>query len=99
MKAMNEFESLLVIAGLILALCAIIDPPLTATKPGVTGSGPAYVPSGTVQAQEFAQQVVEAGGVAVAGNSALIMELQDRGAAAPASRLQFRLPPQPRASW
>lgn len=98
MKAMNEFESLLVIAGLILALCAIIDPPLVSTKSDVTGSGPAYASHGSVQARELAQQVVEIGGSAVAGESSLVADLQG-GSAALASRLQFHMPRQARSSW
>jgi hypothetical protein len=42
MNAMNEFHSVLVIAGLILAACALIDLPLAAPGAGATAAGSTY---------------------------------------------------------
>ncbi|MCK9382003.1 MAG: hypothetical protein M0P95_13200 [Sulfuritalea sp.] len=56
MKAMNEFESVLVIASLILAVCAVMDGPLAAPNAGAGRQGSDYVAAGVRQAFDLARQ-------------------------------------------
>lgn len=56
MKAMNEFEKLLVIAGLILAACAAMDLPLEPPHAAVSGSGGVYAGYSVVKSIDLALQ-------------------------------------------
>lgn len=98
MKAMNEFETVLVIATVILAVCAIIDLPLNPSGTGVANSDNPYSGLGIAQSIELLKQDVHGiGGLSVEPLLAASAEPGDGKKHTPS--LQLRLPRQTRTSW
>ena len=97
MKAMNEFESLIVIATLILAVCAAMDPPRAAPDAGIVGQAGEQSASGVAQPFEIAKQA----GSGFAGSGAVLepVSMEAGNRRGPAPMLLMRSSPQSRTSW
>lgn len=97
MKTMNEFESLIVIATLILAVCAAMDPPSAVPDAGNGGQVNGRSGSGVTQSFDLAKQA----GSGFAGSGAVLepvsMEAGNRRGPAPMPLM--RSPRQPGTSW
>lgn len=100
MKAMNEFESLIVMATLILTVCAAMEPPSAAPDAGNGGQGSDRSRFGVTQSFDLAQQ---AGSDFAASGAVLepvsMARLDAANGRAPAPMLQLRSPRQSGSSW
>lgn len=100
MKAMNEFETVLVIATVVLALCAAIDLPLNPSGTGVANLGNPYSGLNSAQSMEVLKR--DGNGVNRGGTSAeplLAAGNETDGSKRHTASLQMRLPRQARMSW
>lgn len=100
MKAMNEFETVLVIATVILAVCATIDLSLNPSGAAVANSDNPYSGLGIAQSTELLKRDgigIVRGGSHVEPLLAASAEADDAKRHAPS--LQMRLPRQARMSW
>lgn len=91
MKAMNEFESVLAIAALILAVCATMDIPLAGPNAASARSGSDYAGSRVTPSLEPISQEVTDIGVSRAAADPLAMaspEAEHRPRYAPAMLVQ-----------
>jgi hypothetical protein len=88
MKAMNEFESVIVIAGLIIAVCATTDLQLAAPDAAVDRQGKGYSGSAMTQSIDLAWQASPD----MAGNGAVPEPVSMTG---PDAGSGLRQPPMP----
>lgn len=100
MKTMNEFESAIVIAGLIVAACATMDLRLAAPDAGGDRQGEDYSGSAMAQSFDLAQQAA----VGMVGSGAVPEPVSMTGLAtgngrAHAPMLVMRSSRQARTSW
>lgn len=100
MKTMNEFESLIVMALLILAVCAAMDPSGAAPDAGNGRQGSDRSGSGVTQSFDLAQHArsdFAASGVVLEPVS--MARLEAASSRAPAPMLQLRSSRQSGTSW
>lgn len=100
MKAMNEFETVLVIATVILAVCATVDLPLNSSGAGVASSDNPYSGLGIAHSIELLKR----DGIAIVRGGSHVEPLLAAGAETDDAKrytpsLQMRLPRQARMSW
>ena len=97
MKAMNEFESLIVIATLILVVCTVMDPPLSLPDAGIGRQGNDHSASGVTQSFDHAKQ----GSYDSPGSGAVLepVSMEAGNRRGPAPMLLTRSPRQPGTSW
>lgn len=97
MKAMNEFESLIVIATLILAVCAAMDPPSAAPDAGNGRQAGDRSGFGATQSFDLAKQARSDFAASGAVLEPVSMEAGNRRGPAPMPLM--RSPRQPGTSW
>jgi hypothetical protein len=99
MKAMNEFQSVLVIASLILTACAIIDVPRALPRAEVITSAGAYAGHAAPSAVLATQKFSDMSGSRAAGGTMSVASLEADNDRRRLSTLQIRLPLQAPSSW